>query len=71
MPSDDARLLVRVRRSNDGALNPEALGELLYRDLLEHDPKCREVLVELDADGVAEIRGRHGYEVNRVAEPSD
>ena len=71
MVSDSSRLLVRIRRTNRAALNPDALGELLYRDLLEYDPECREVLVELDADGARKIRDRRGYDVQEVVELSD
>jgi hypothetical protein len=71
MVSDSSRLLVRIRRSNRAALNPDALGELLYRDLLEYDPACREVLVELDGDAVRELADRQEYEIQRVADLSD
>jgi hypothetical protein len=68
MGADTDRELVRIRRRNRAAINPTGLGELLYRQLLEYDPECREALVELDAEGVGRLQSQAGYEVRRVEE---
>ena len=63
---DTNRRLVRVRRRNRAALNPDAIGDLLHDDLLAYDPECHAVVVELDAEGADALDAQTEYDVERI-----
>jgi hypothetical protein len=63
---DTNRSLVRVRRRNRAALNPDGIGDLLYDTLLAYDPECHAVVVELDAEGADELEAQAEYDVERI-----